>query len=649
MENVQDILGKANYVYHKSEDPEELRAGETELEKLLSYDWLNQKNRESAEALCWRIRAKELALAYFTCGYNADDFEKLGAFLAEKTPLAREKGYANTAELFVRLADFSAAVQKIMADAAAQALRVRTYDWKAATSSREECIAVADAFAAKEEQAVCLRSGQEVFGKDVVFPPVADELVQDLHKVQKFARDLAENIRLKDDEGFLTENARELRGSTEWARFEFFPELSKGGQYLANALVLCTPFSEEAELFAVKNAPAEVYSVPAGAFEGRMEESLDNIFSIFAKKNVSVIVCGAERYRGGNKQALFRAAARFGKGGHKIFFIDPTGDRQVYEQALSACAGGGLSAIDVSFLYLSMPNYREVIELFEEKGMIDSAQGDYAFVKERMPFMGFVGLNLAVKAFARKKEWKQLLTEFSSERRSAAFRYLRKLPSQGQLLDDGWGDYSSEVDSKLGGKREFSYDDIGDVNPNNIRKIMTSGLSLFEKCGLLARYCSACGNDQSVWAKLDNETKSERLTAATRLIMRALGIGIDPEVQVLDELKNKGAGGTCCDGGKLILYKKSSVQDYEWTVGAICHECFHAFQAMAVRGGWADWYWEELGVTKARITQWGLNELCYFNIPHKAYRVQIYEADAFAFESDCVKKSNDVWHTIDFE
>lgn len=648
MQTVQDTLGGANYIYHKSTDIAQLEEKAASLEQLLLSGWLNDKNRESAEALLWRVRAKILALAYFTGGYNADDGERLISFAEENGALAREKGYSNTAELLERVAAFGKKAQQIMADAAAQACRVRTYDWKAASSSEEECREVAAAFKEKEALAAALED-EPLFGEEIAFPPVREEMTEELARVRRFAEEQAETLRLKDDAKFLEENAREIRGSTDWAHYEFFPDLSGGGQHLAGALVLCTPFPEEAELFAVKNSPAEVYSVSAGAFEGRSEESIDNIFALFARRNASMILTDAERFRGGNKGALYRAAMRFGKGGHKVFITDPTGERKAYEEALSAASEGGLSALDVSFLFLSMPTYREVIELFEEKGMIDSAKGDYAYVKEHMPFMGFVGLNLAISAYVRKKNWKEIAAEFSGERRSAAFRYLKKLPSQGQLLDEGWGDYSSEVDSKLGGKREFNYDDISEVNPNNIRKIMTSGLSLFEKCGAIARYCSACGDDQSVWASLDNETKSERLTAATRLIMRALGVGIDPEVQILDELENKGAGGTCCDGGKRILYKRSCVQDYEWTVGAICHECFHAFQAMAVNGAWADWFWEELGVTKARIAQWSLNSGCYFHIPNKAYRVQIYEADAYAFEEDCKLKSKDVWHTIDFE
>ena len=146
MQTVQDTLGGANYIYHRSTDIAQLEEKAASLEQLLLSGWLNDKNRESAEALLWRVRAKILALAYFTGGYNADDGERLISFAEENGALAREKGYSNTAELLEGVAAFGKKAQQIMADAAAQACRVRTYDWKAASSSEEECREVAAAF-----------------------------------------------------------------------------------------------------------------------------------------------------------------------------------------------------------------------------------------------------------------------------------------------------------------------------------------------------------------------------------------------------------------------------------------------------------------------------------------------------------------------
>lgn len=648
-ETVQEILGKANYVYHASQDAEELEESAKKLDELLSQSWLNESNRESAEALCWRIRAKKLALSYFTGGYVAEDCDRLEEFLSGKMSLSREKGYAKTTELFGRLLSFLSEMKKIMSDAAAQAERVRTYGWELASDSVEECEEIASLFETKISSAQALPEGKTLFGEGVSFPDVKGDLLQDLRKVKDFAKDAAVRLRTKKDESFLTECAKEIGKTSRWKMCEFFPELPGGARKLANAVVLCTPFDDEAELYAVKNAADTLYCIEAASFEGRTEESLSNIFALFARKAADAVIFGMERYRGLNKAELLRAAMRFGKAGRRVFLVDPTGERKIYEEALKAAAEGGLSSMDVSFEYLSMPLYREVIELFENSGMIEAKDGDYDFVRKKMPFMGFAGLNEAVSAFAAKKEWREIAVRHSSQNAAAAKKYLDKLPSQTLFIDTDWGDFTEDVVDDT--RRAFDYDDIKAVDPRNIRKIMEGRFSIFEKCGLIVRYCTVAGNDSSVWRTLETQVQEERLAEASKLVMRALGIDIVPEVKVLDQLENKGAGGLCCDGGKRILYRKDCVQDYAWTIDCVCHECYHAFQHMAMYGPWRDWFWTELGVTKGRKDEWLVNtgKKYFSNTSTAAYLVQVRECEARAFASDCIRDSDKVWHTVDFD
>ncbi|MDE7301058.1 MAG: hypothetical protein K2N47_02700, partial [Clostridia bacterium] len=179
------------------------------------------------------------------------------------------------------------------------------------------------------------------------------------------------------------------------------------------------------------------------------------------------------------------------------------------------------------------------------------------------------------------------------------------------------------------------------VNPDNIRKIMEGTFSLFQKCGMISTYCLLCGTSAAEWKTLPKEAKAERLTEASKLVMRALGVDIVPVVEVLDELDNPKAGGLCIDGGKRIQYQTKSVEDFDWSARAVCHECFHAFQRMAAVVGWQEWYETELHVTPGRIDQWIFNQSRYRDIRkgHDVYLIQIVESDARAFEDDCLGKN----------
>ena len=121
MQTVTQTLERANTIYHTSVQKEALAEQAQALRALLAQGWLNERNRENAEALLWRVQAKELALAYFTEGYNEDDYAALAAYCAEKQPEAEQKGYGNTAQLLERLGAFAARAHAVMADAAAEA------------------------------------------------------------------------------------------------------------------------------------------------------------------------------------------------------------------------------------------------------------------------------------------------------------------------------------------------------------------------------------------------------------------------------------------------------------------------------------------------------------------------------------------------
>ncbi len=262
--------------------------------------------------------------------------------------------------------------------------------------------------------------------------------------------------------------------------------------------------------------------------------------------------------------------------------------------------------------------------------------------------MGYLGLNAASRAFSAGRDWKKEAKEISDVNFARAKRYLAVTPLS-QLLDAEWGVKDEAVFIPKG--REFDYDDVRGIDPVNIRKILTCGGNIFAKCGLIARYCTLCGADKSVWKALSIETKSERLTAATKLILRLLDADVDPVVELVPEeaWTKADSGGYCSQGGKLIRYRDKSMQDYDWAVQTVCHECFHAFQHRAERG-FEQWFFEELGVTRNRIEEWKFNFLNYEGRTNTlTYKVEIVEGDARAFQHDCFQMSEELWHKIDFE
>lgn len=643
MQTVTQTLERANTIYHTSVQKKALAEQAQALRALLAQGWLNERNRENAEALLWRVQAKELALAYFTEGYNEDDYAALAAYCAEKQPEAEQKGYGNTAQLLERLGAFAARAHAVMADAAAEAARVRTYDWQSATSSEEECREVAALFAGKEKAAEALaEDGRALFGA-AAFPSAGEEMAAELAKVRTFAENRAAQLHGKDAEAFFAENARSL--SDPYAAYEFFPARSAEERAPAGVIVLCTPFADEAELFACKNAAGQAYALRAAAFAGRSDEEIEAVFSLCEGKGADLLLCGAERCRE-STDAVFRAALRAGRAGRKVFVLDTSGRRSLYDAALKAGKNSGFSALDVSFVYLSMPLFEETALLFEENGML--GEGGREEVRKGMPFLGFVGLNRAVQAFAQHKDWISAAKAHSAENAPLAAPYLAALPTQGLLLDEGWGSFSEDAEDDT--RRAFDYDDIRAVDPKNIRRIVESGLTVFETCGAIVRYCTLAGEDSSVWPTLDAAVQSARLTEATKLIMRALGVPLVPEVEVLDELETKGAGGLCCDGGKRVQYRRDCIKDYAWTVDAVCHECYHAFQHTVMYGPWKEWYWTELGVTKGRKAEWLVNTggKYFSSVGSPSYLVQVRESDARAFAKDCLRDADKVWHTIDF-
>lgn len=644
-------LGAVNNIYYTSIDASELQKGIDELESILAITWLDTDIREDAESMLWRVKSKKLALEYLLGGYLDSDYQALKEFVGSVLPQAEEKGYVGTANILSELKDKMEKVYEIMFDAYAQSRRILSMqedsdEFSLLTTSGAECFEVAEIFRKKLQMAENLGT-KNIFPEQVKFVSVRGLIIDDLQEIVDFATKSAENLREQNIQKAIGTATQDFVDEYRNMEYYLIPSDSRN---LANCLVVCTPFDDEAECYIAKRFSQNMKILKVGAFGGMTAQSIAEVFDYFAKTDTGVVLKGLNKYFGENKNDIYYAAIRFAKTNKNVVIVDNSGSRTLYDEAMEVVnSHDDITVMDISFEYLQVPLYDDILQLFEEKSMLSEVSA--SDIRERLPFLGYVGLNKIAKAYASgKSNWMQIGAEHSDYNKSFVEDFLQELPNQSLLIDKKWGDFAKGLVEEK--RLEFDYDSIKYANPQNIRKILQGNFTIYQKCGMIVRYCTLYGEDKSVWAGLDCEEKSKRLTEATKLVMSILETGKDPIVEVVEQFEgeHKLAGGLCSQGGKLIQYKRSCVDDYDWTIDTICHECFHGFQNTAIYGAWHNWYWKELGVTQGRIEEWRVNQENYFNISRgMVYTVQVFECEARAFAKDCLRESNKVWHLIDFE
>ncbi|MGN1373294.1 MAG: hypothetical protein ACI4VK_04530 [Candidatus Coproplasma sp.] len=636
--NFQDILNAINTTYFSSINPVELQKGLESAKELSQNPYLRPEKKVIAEALIIKINLKIHAINYFCDGYEADAYSALKGYI-EKTLSGCDPSFRKTIELLNSVKTTAEKINGIAFDALTLNSQIRDCEGRCLTDSAEKCMEIADKFNEKIVLAEGLEVPPAMFIDGAKFPDVKKQFIADLQEVRNFAINSAKQMRVSQAEDVIRTGLNDITADLKKANYEYKPSIINA-EHLANALVLCSPFSEEVELFAyARSNGASVYTLQAGALENQSKDIIETVFSYLASKQADCIIYGILHFRANNRNDFLRAVIDFAKGGRKAYIVTDDGSQKVYNAVLEAIKGSErYSSLDVSLFYLSMPDFLPTLEELKELGMVTDSAEDREWVQSNMPFAGFVGLNEGVKAFHVGANWRAIVSERSQDNFPIAERYMLNLVRQGLFIDNGWGNYHEDL--VLNKAKKFDYDDIRIVKPDNIRKIMQGNFTLFQKCGMISTYCLLAGASADEWKDFSLEIKSERLTEATKLVLRALGVDISPVVEVRKELSPKGAGGLCCDGGKMILYKESCVNNFEWTVSTVCHESFHAFQHMALESGWQEWYGTELHVTPGRIEQWRYNNSRYHSIAKdfETYMIQIFESDARAFEEDCLGK-----------
>ena len=639
MATIIEIINSAYGVYIKSCVRAELESAADSLAVLLDGGALEKavsaENRENAQFLQIKLHLKALAAEYFCEGYEHADFIALDGFSLSAQRECEKLGFKKTGELIARVHKCARDTDAVMADAVTLKGRLCDGEGRCVAKDPIECREVSSALAEKIPLIEGMNLPERLFSDGADFPNLKAQLIGDIRELCAVADGTAAALCAEQVEGFMRTSAEDITGALDRKRYEYYPTCDISD--LARALVLFTPFSDEAELFAaIYSGGNKIYRLQSLAFENAESVAVSEFFNSLARAGADVIIYGMPHFRAGNKGDFYRTVMRFCKGGRRAFIVADDGTRSVYDEAARA-ANGDLSELDISFLYLSMPDFSQTVELFKELKMLPDGD-DGAYVKENLPFCGYVGLNEAVKAFNAGADWKEIAADISRINFPAAQKYMLKLPRQALFVDGGWGNYHEDI--VVNKAKRFDYDDIKAVNPENIRKIAEGNFTIFEKCASICLYCLLSGAAADDWKGFPKEVKTERIAEATKLVMRTLGIETVPKIEIVENVAG-GAVGLCCDGGKKVLYKESHIGNLSGIANTICHECYHAFQHYCIQAGWQEWYLSELFITKGRIAEWQYNFSNYVTNSkgYSTYAVQIVESDARAFANDCLSKN----------
>ena len=628
-----------------------------------------------SESMMIQLGAKIQVLKYCR-GFTETDYVQLKNYISEYIELAEhpsvpkitetvsesgetvitktEKSYDKALRLLANLRDYSDSLHEIVKDAARDMDSI-TYDGDRATHDPERAAKVLERFS---DRLVAIEDVPfAVFPPEVNIPDVTaiarDALVSTMEKISGiFSATKMEQMRELIDE-FVTP-FDEVEGIRH---VEYYDTRLTKVQNLASTVIIATPFEDEAILLARmcgKEWGREFSKLNLTSLSAKTPEEIKLFFEVLSLGRYNLLVTGFAECREAVFPALAEGVMSLASGGARCFVVDKIGDHKLYEAFESlAESTPGLSSLNVSHEFLKMPHCAGTLSMLVDRGIITNTEKDYSRVKEKLPFMGYVGLNMLLNG-----ESFGVVETHSNNNLGMGLAYLGRLVSQSHLIDPDWGDFSKNVRFVGGERVVFDYDSFRPLDKKNIKSIVEKpGLSLFAKCGIAVKYCILAGDDLTAWARLDDEEKTERVNLATSVVCMLLNTAYTPKVEVFsnDEWNEKaktddsykGSVGLCINKGKVMHFKSEYLNTPDNCITVICHECFHAFQHTAVDGSHTQWYFIELGVTAGRVDAWGKNFNKYIK-SGDGYFVEIVEADAEAFAYDCLRGERAHWQEIDF-
>ncbi|MDE7106721.1 MAG: hypothetical protein K2O39_00175, partial [Clostridiales bacterium] len=526
MINFKQVITNANTEYIYSTDITTLDSALAGIEELLTLPALNENNRANAEALSMRLACKIFALKCLSPDFTPSVADKLNVYIEQNMPIAKQKGYnksaaamENTLKFVTLFSRYVAAKKEISAQASSE--QTLALNGKKIIQNATELI-----------DGILNGGVASPFEDGVVFPALSGEIADGMQSWKAglcgaYAKALersvaAKQLNLRDRDYFPT------------------PECDEGGK--ANALILNTPFVDEARLYAANAIPRdmEIYEFNMNV-AGGSRESIDKIFCYAEYKKCAVFISNVDMLPDDNRTYLLRAAMTAGKAGISVFISDVQGGALYDDGMTAAVQFDELSALDISESYITMPSFDATAYELVSLKIADDATVRAAL--RDMPFLGFSGLNEIVRP-EYNNSWMTRGKKISAGNTDAAKKYLARIKDSMLFIDDGWGEFRGGGQSVVGAG-EFDYDGIPAIDVNNVKKIVESNATVFGKCGMIARYCTTGTEDWSVWNRLEREEMESRAELAVKLVYRVLGIPIDPIVEIVDEPENGTAGGLC--------------------------------------------------------------------------------------------------------
>ena len=660
MSNIEQVSA-AWHIYLSSTDTSELES-RYEIMKKISEDRVSEKYYPDVvrKALInsLRIKAKQLMLYYL--GNFTDvggrgiekDTSEIQSFVQEALTVAESKGLTKTIELLKRIDFFVQTVGRVVDEISAVLSNARDQNG-AFICPKEDAIAISEKINDNITN-LTLLSQDPVFGPEEVqgvdcWTVVIDELNKWYGNVMSYIESVDRAETVKRLEKVLKEF---VSYQDEEIQYDFSP--NEDDNLLANVIVLRSPFEKEARFCVYSEAQSKGYETAyIDASSDRFDHTtMKMVFVGLYSKNPKTYCLISGLTKQVDDQKRMRIYAEILQNSiekNRIYILDD-GIKESIFGGIKKCVGnvGDKSLLDVARCYLRMPMYDEVCKTFIESGMISDTEQDKNKIRA-LAFMGYIGFNEAYNRAKRGNNgWFEEAKSYSERCKSKANEYIEELLDLVQLIDNRWrvDEYVKEVDNT---RQEFNYDAINDIDINIIKRIVNSNASLYSKVAAAVNYSILCGQDKTVWKELSLEEKSSRMTTATRLVFQLLELDTVPTVKVMakDEFPSEKAGGLCCNGGESILYKESCCDNLTWVLETICHESFHAFQHYLISHKWKPWHFAEFGITRNRINEWLTNRSnkgYHHSIEenYEAYRVQIFEADAFAFEKDCFEMGKDI-------
>lgn len=647
----------ANFVYKTSLNLQELERAFVDFKKVCdtfmrfhiteeTNPKLFQEKRDSL-ALLIRLGAKYRVLTYLQ-GYRHDRYDMLMSYLKAGIEQSDKGGFAKTGDLCKRIETYIRYIHEVATRAVTLVARIRDTDGRLSTPSPEVLAEVKENFLRTVEDLEINLTDVSPFPDDVKMPNIKAELIRNFREEIEWIDTQITVARSAGIERFIREKTSPLCEVAGLPRTVLAPS-PLGMDTSSYITVLSTPFPTEA-LFSVRNYAENVNKsfrmVSASLFVKGNDAECGEMFAMLKSPGIHLMITDINLIKEDRVEMLYKQILRFGSPDNLVFIIDTIGDRKVYDD-LNRLADSvrGTDALTVSYTFLKMPPFADVLEIFEREHLVGAITEE---VRERirrgMPFMGYVGLSECVAEYQKGHDPFVAGEEISEGNRRTASRYLSRLVASYQFIDNEWGDFSEGVSTATGVKKPLDYAIIHLVDPETVRRILTKPvLTLFEKCALITSYCVFGGDNPAVWDDYTIEEKQEHMQEASTVLCAILNTEYTPEVELLDEKGwkesgyNKGAAGLCINGGKKIAYRDKFMQDTDFVLHCICHECFHAFQHTLCNAPFAEWHFDELGVTRGRVAQWAKNFANYVsNVNSIAYKVEIVECDANAFADDCL-------------